>query len=165
MEIFCPPSNSTVVGPSSSYPASTVQRATEIEEALLKVFKSIGFPIPTPVGNLAGASKLIGSILHVHWQGQRTFPHCQPILRCCVMRWTRRRRRARRPRQRSSRSVRVTPGFCRPSRQSAGNRSSSLRCWMRLLRYRRLWTACRIRRQNENDMTCLYVSILNYVRI
>jgi len=51
MELLCPFDNSTSVGSSRSQPAST-----ELEEAVLKVFEGIGFSMPSPVENLAGAS-------------------------------------------------------------------------------------------------------------
>ena len=52
MGLLCPIDDSTGVTSSSDpHPAPT-----EIEEGLLKIFESIGLPIPTPVKNLASAS-------------------------------------------------------------------------------------------------------------
>ncbi len=51
MEILCPFDNPTGVGPSSS-----PRVPAELEEALLKIFESIGVSLPTPVENFAGAS-------------------------------------------------------------------------------------------------------------
>ncbi|KAN0125884.1 hypothetical protein V8E52_001091 [Russula decolorans] len=81
MGLLCPFDNSTSVGTSSSRPAST-----ELEEELLKIFESIGLSTPTPVENLASASHLIGSLLHVHGQEQRSSPYCQGTIRRCIVR-------------------------------------------------------------------------------
>jgi len=52
MGLLCPFDNPTSVGTSSSRPGTT-----ELEEGLLKIFESLGISIPTPVENVASASR------------------------------------------------------------------------------------------------------------
>jgi hypothetical protein len=57
IELVYSSDNSTTTGPSNPHPASA-----ELEEALLKIFESIGLSIPTPVENLAGASNSLNPL-------------------------------------------------------------------------------------------------------